>query len=244
MTLLDIAKGVIGLTPYRVSRSPPNRFGAIQHFMRRMAGAGHRPDIIIDGGAHSGWFALAAHAAFPEAEIRMIEPQPSCAPILKGLADRHGLHFHPVAITSERKVVRMICDEVGLDTGANIAQAGELGRANLEVQGVSLDELFAADCRSDVRVLLKLDLQGHELEALRGATRLLRSTDLVLTEVSFFVQMADPTIAEIVRFCDEAGFDLYDVVAIAGRRRDDRARQADFVFVRRNTALWADRSWE
>ena len=88
------------------------------------------------------------------------------------------------------------------------------------------------------------DLQGHELLALAGARRILEHVEVVLAEFSFFGQLGEAPVGGLVRFMDEAGFDLFDIASIAGRHRDGRARHGDFVFVRRNTPLWADRSWE
>jgi len=243
MTFRTIAKRLMALTPYRLLRSAPNRFDAIEHFLHHVAKTGYRPHRIIDGGAHLGLFARCARAAFPAAEIHMIEPQPACAAALEKLARQPGFHFHPVALTSERRIVRMAVGGDGPNTGAHIAWVEHQPRASVDVQGDTLDALFAPQDGPQAWTFLKLDLQGHELPALRGAARLLERVDLLLTEVSFFTQFDEPTIAGIVGFLNDAGFDLYDVVSIAGRGRDDRARQGDFVFARRNTPIWTDRSW-
>lgn len=79
--------------------------------------------------------------------------------------------------------------------------------------------------------------------ALRGASQLLPKVDVVLLEVSFFQQLGEPTIPDVVSFFDTAGFDLFDIAALSGRTRDDRLKQGDFVFVRRGTDLWSDRGW-
>ena len=92
-------------------------------------------------------------------------------------------------------------------------------------------------------MLLKLDLQGYELEALAGGERTLAATDVVLTEVSFFAQAYEPPIARLVAFLAARQFELYDICALGGRRRDGRARQGDFVFARKGSALSADTRW-
>lgn len=131
----------------------------------------------------------------------------------------------------------------GGDTGAHIVWPANRHEANLVVQGTTLDELFSARCSQGDRILLKLDLQGHELLALRGASQLLPKIEVVLLEVSFFQQLSEPTVPEIVAFFDAAGFDLYDIAALSGRTRDGRLKQGDFVFAKRNTYLWSDKGW-
>jgi Methyltransferase FkbM domain len=90
---------------------------------------------------------------------------------------------------------------------------------------------------------LKLDLQGYELQALHGAGSALDHVDAVLTEASFYAQSYEPSIAELISFFNDRGFDLHDIGAVAGRARDGRARQADLLFVRRGARLAMDRSW-
>jgi FkbM family methyltransferase len=239
--LRDLAKALISLTPYTISRNPRNRFDAMGDFLRHLVSIGYRPRLIVDGGAHLGWFARQARACFPEADIHMVEPQPACASALRNLCEKPGFYFHPLALTSERKSIRMVCDS-GPDTGAHVAAAVD-PRANVDVQGETLDNLLGARVGDTDRVFIKLDLQGHEIEALRGAKVLLPHVEIVLTEFSFFTQLDEATVPEIVRFFDERGFDLFDIVSVSQRNRDGRARSGDMVFVRRGTPLWADRSW-
>jgi hypothetical protein len=67
--------------------------------------------------------------------------------------------------------------------------------------------------------------------------------EVVLIEVSFFAQAYEPSIATLVGFLDQKGFDLHDVASVSGRTRDNRARQADLVFVNRSSDLCRDASW-
>jgi hypothetical protein len=82
------------------------------------------------------------------------------------------------------------------------------------------------------------------LRALHGAIETLATTDVVLSEISFFAQDYEPPIAALVGFLSEHGFELYDVASVYARPRDDRPRQGDFIFVRRRCSLAVDRSWD
>jgi hypothetical protein len=157
------------------------------------------------------------------------------------MARQRGWTFHACALGDQVGSVWMVC-EATPTTGAHVTSVEE-GAVN--VPASTIDALFASRLRlpSDHRALLKLDLQGHELRALRGAMASLPLIELVLVEVSFFRQGPEPSIPELVNFFDEQGFDLFDVVGLAGRTRDDRLRQGDFVFVRRGSDLSADTAW-
>lgn len=91
---------------------------------------------------------------------------------------------------------------------------------------------------------MKLDLQGYELHALRGAKRLLPLVEAILAEVSFYAQSFEPPIATLVAFMEANGFQLYDIAALAGRARDNRLFQGDLVFVNKASRLLEDTRWE
>ncbi len=236
--ITSLAKRLMALTPYRVSRRRENRFDATHSCLPHLRELGYTPRLIIDGGAHLGAFSEAAHVTFPEAEIHLIEPQPACRAPLEALARQRGWVFHPCALSDHTGTVRMACD-VKPSTGAYVATTAE---ATVDVPAATIDSLLDARLTFEHHALLKLDLQGHELRALRGAAASLAKIDVALVEVSFFQQGA-PTIPEIVGFFDEKGFDLFDIVGLAGRTRDGRLRQGDFVFVRRGSILAADTAW-
>jgi FkbM family methyltransferase len=236
--IASLVKRLVALTPYRISRRRENRFDATHSCLLHFREMGYVPSLIIDGGAHLGAFAEAAHKTFPEAELHLIEPQPACRAPLETLTSQRGWVFHACALSDHTGTVRMACD-VKPSTGAYVATTGE---ATVDVPAATIDSLLGAHLNSGHHALLKLDLQGHELRALRGAETSLPKIDVALVEVSFFQQGA-PTIPEIVSFFDEKGFDLFDIVGLAGRTRDGRLRQGDFVFVRRGSLLSADNSW-
>jgi len=243
----QLVKKLLALTPYRISRSASNRFEEIAHCLVSLRRFGYKPRRIIDGGAHLGSFALEAHTLFPDARIDMIEPQAACRSALEALAKARGFVFHPFAISIEQGSTRLVCGNVP-NTGANIIRENDV-LENTDADAVeivkvtTLDSLFPGEIPGGDRLLLKLDLQGHELLALKGGPRTLGSAEVVIVEVSFFRQRDEPTIPELIGFFDANDFDLFDVAGLAGRTRDDRLRQGDFVFVRRGSALSADTAW-
>ena len=241
----ELVKRLMALTPYRLISGAPNRFQEIDGCLARLQQRhGYRPRVIIDGGAHLGSFALAANALFPEAQVHLVEPQPACRSGLERLVASHGFILHPYALSDRAGTARFMCQATP-NTGAYLAW-NDAHKTDYEVQVETrtLDQLFAEGLTPADRTLLKLDLQGHEMIALAGAKALLPAVEVVLTEVSFFQQIAEPKIPELIGFFDRAGFDLFDVAALSGRTRDDRLRQGDFVFVRRGSAISADTGWE
>jgi FkbM family methyltransferase len=229
-----------------VARSAPNRFAAIPVALAHLHSRGFRPTFVIDGGANVGRWTSTAHALFAGASFHMVEPQPGCAPVLEDVCRRlPRVSLSAVALAApgvER--VRMIGVEPGGHSeGAFVTDDPKAQTTTLPAS--TLDALFADRVTPDDRVFLKLDLEGQELNALRGAERLLPAVDVILCEVHFF----DPyhsgcaVFGEVAAFLSARGFDVYDIAALMPRARDGRLNVGDVVFARRESPLCEDVSW-
>ncbi len=231
----------IGLRVTR--RGLANRFQAIDECLNRMKESGYDPRVVIDGGANVGQFYSLSKRVFSRAHYHLIEPQPACAErLLRLVAKRPAVtEFHKVGITEPG--VASLRMTGGGTTGAFAVKDHE--PADFEVAATTLDSIFAERIHADDRLLLKLDLESHELKALRGARSLLEVTEVVLVEVAFFdfENWGRPLFTEVLNVMSGAGFELYDFATLAGRPRDQRLRLGDVFFVRRGTLLCADNSW-
>jgi hypothetical protein len=93
--------------------------------------------------------------------------------------------------------------------------------------------------------LLKLDVQGYELEVLKGAEKALRQMSAILIEVNFIdIHKGAPLIDELVLFLRDKGFVAYDICALTRRPLDQALWQADFIFVPRHSELRSDKRWQ
>lgn len=213
-----------------------------------LARFGFEPTRIIDAGANVGDFAIMAHAHFPQARIHMIEPQPACAEALGKLCRRTGFSFHPFALVAPEhsgKTIGFLVTPGAVTTGARVGEGSELGEVErVDVEARSLDDVMASELDQEELLLLKMDLEGHELQALKGASRVLQSTQVVLAESALFGDPA-PTNSplQLATFLAEHGFTLYDVLSISGRPRDKRARQCDLLFVKNSSPISLDQHW-
>jgi hypothetical protein len=81
---------------------------------------------------------------------------------------------------------------------------------------------------------------------LEGARALLQRVEVIVSEFWMFRidDEAMATLPELVAALEQAGFVLYDVGALHGRRSDERLMSGDAIFVRRNSPLVASSSWE
>jgi FkbM family methyltransferase len=245
MQIKAILKRALQNSPFRViRRGLGNRFQAIDDLLANLNRRRFSPSYVIDGGANVGEFSKLARRIWPDAVVHMIEPQQSCRPALEELCRGSRFKMHMVALGDKTGAISLAADSETTSTGAHIIEnlAAATGPI-IEVPVVTLDDLFLSELITVGPILLKMDLQGYELHALRGGSRSLQLIDAILMEVSFYAQAYEPSVSTLVRFMDESGFELHDIGALSGRSRDSRAHQADFLFVKRGTLLAQDTSW-
>jgi FkbM family methyltransferase len=146
-----------------------------------------RGDVVVDVGAHVGFFTLlAAKLVGPEGEVRAFEPVPANFDALElNLAMNGYTWVSPLraAVSDAPGDLSLGLDEprlVGAST-ADFSVGGEL--SSVTAPAVTLDDVLGADRR--VR-LLKIDAEGHEPHVLAGAARILESSppEAILFEVN------------------------------------------------------------
>jgi FkbM family methyltransferase len=192
---------------------------------------------VVDIGANRGQFALAARRAFPGARILSFEPLSAPAARFRSVFAGDALtSLKQVAIGPQRRQATMHIS--GRDDSSSLLPIGErqaamfpgtaeVGTATIDV-GPLDSFIAAADMVSPA--LLKLDVQGFELQALQGCESLLDRFDYVYVECSFIELYAGQAVAhEVVAWLEARGFRLSGTHNMT-RDASGREVQADFLF--------------
>lgn len=191
---------------------------------------------VVDIGANRGQFALVARRCFPTARIISFEPLSAPAQIFRrGFKGDDRVSLHEAAI-SPKAGVRDIYISARDDSSsllpitenqvALFPGTAEHSRASIKVAPLSsiVTEEIAAPA------LMKMDVQGYELEALKGAEDLLRAFRYIYVECSFRELYEGQSLAdEVVIWLVGRGFRWRGVYNIT---YDDQghAIQGDFMF--------------
>jgi FkbM family methyltransferase len=210
--------------------------------MAAMRRRGFNPRVAIDVGAYSGEWTVSFRHWFPKTRVLMVEPQPSQKERLQALAHVHsGVEFAPVLL-GPAAAAGVIFYQA--ETGSSVLRdPGNTAALPAAMEMTTLDAVTRGTpfARAD---FLKLDVQGYELEVLKGAEEVLHSAEAVMMEVNLIgVYQGAPLVDEAVAYMAARGFRVYDVCTFFRRPYDNALWQMDMIFVRATSPLMASTRW-
>jgi len=149
------------------------------------------PRVIFDIGAHIGTWTLLVKALFPNSDVHAFEPlEQHAGKFRASVGGIPGITLHEVALGAEGVCAKMHVNDFS-DTSSvlELTQIGHqewrLSKVNeLALKLRSLDQ-YVAEYRIPFPDVIKLDVQGFELEVLKHAANVLAHTKAVIAEVSF-----------------------------------------------------------
>ena len=179
---------------------------------------------LWDVGARGGIDPLFAPFAFAVDAVGF-EPDPEAFPSLRPTGAWRSERFYETAIgaASGRATLNIPTDPAGasfLDHDPAVGRRYGLGalfdvQQRLEIGLLSMDDAVAA-LGIPAPNLLKLDVEGLELDILRGGTTQIAGLAAVKAEVSFIAQRRNQPLAhEMIAFMGERGFCLAGIVGPA-----------------------------
>lgn len=194
---------------------------------------------VVDVGANRGQFALVARWLLPESQIFSFEPLPGPAASFRAIfaadprVDLHEAAIGPDAAYSTIHISRRDDSSSLLSITARQSAffrgTDEIGTAKVKV-GPLRD--FVVEGQIEPPALLKLDVQGFELQALHGCESLLHRFAHVYVECSFVELYAGQALAdEVIGWLRVRGFKLRGMYNPANDK-EGRVVQADFLFSR------------
>jgi FkbM family methyltransferase len=175
-----------------------------------------RPNVIFDVGAHVGTWTLLSKSILPEATIHAFEPLPHHVDELeRNIATLSGVYVHKIGLGSHRHVAEMrITNRSDASSILELTAHAEVTYGLSEVkllaiQVETIDGLIEKGA-APLPDLIKLDVQGFEIEVLRGAQYALRRCAWVICEVSFEEYYAgQPLFHDVAKLMGECGFRVH-----------------------------------
>ncbi len=178
--------------------------------------------IIFDVGANIGQSITLFRKAFSQSTIHSFEPNPETFITLeKNWGHDKAIFLHPKALNSKTGTVPFFVTNVSEASSfllphpklIKLSSGNKYDSKKIEVEGIILDQFCMENGIAAIDVL-KLDVQGAELEVLKGAERLLglEAVSLLYVEMNFAETYSNQVVFEdFLVFCVRYGYKLWDI---------------------------------
>jgi FkbM family methyltransferase len=229
-TLKGTARRLTRALGYEVYRTGTFR-RYLDQVLEHTARLGFEPQTVIDVGVAYGTDPL--YETFPRARHLLIEPIREFEPNLEAISERFDADFVLAAAGAEPGTTQL---NIHRNPGCHSkfpVRAGDLATTEpRSVPMITLDEVCEEKGLAGP-YLIKVDVEGAELEVLKGSQEVLNSAELVLLEVSLFeLWPGAPQLHDVVRFMKATGFVAYDIYGATLRPLDAALAQVDMAFVK------------
>ena len=163
-------------------------------------------DWVVDIGAHKGafsyWF---LEAVGPKGRVFAFEPQPLLAARLAKLAvSRGNLQVENAGVSSKAERRELFLPDKETSAAASLEKLAGRDDRSLQVETKTLDEYFAR--RTMPISLMKIDVEGHEMQVFQGAVQLLKQDRPALIFECEQRHLTKTTIHDVFHYLEELGY--------------------------------------
>jgi FkbM family methyltransferase len=193
----------------------------------------------MDVGAFVGDWARICLDIFPSSRIACIEPQDAPQQQLQRLAAAN-----PRVHVLQTLLGRTVIDDVPfleIGSGSSVLAQAPIGHGK---PMTTIDALIDSGVCNPPE-LLKLDVQGYEMEVLEGYRRNFDSCQVIQCEVSLMpLNEGSPLIHEMIDYLYARGFMMFEVTELIRAPSDGALWQVDAMFCRVDSPLRSQRALE
>jgi FkbM family methyltransferase len=199
-------------------------------------------DQVIDIGANDGQFASESSQVFTSSSYHCFEPIPSVFTSLKNRFDNNSsFHFYNFALGSEDGTGTINLNEYS--PSSSILEMEKLHKDSFEFtknsskQDIVIKRLddFIDVIRPTTHTMVKIDVQGYEMQVLLGGASFIKLSKVVIIEMSFEQLYKDqPLFNEVYTELYNLGFSYHGNLEQLTSPATNEILQADCIFVNRN----------
>jgi FkbM family methyltransferase len=216
---------------------------AMEDALAHLASLGFAPGVIADVGASNGSWSIRASRHFPAAQFYLFEPlRENERPLAQLAASDARFHYFLTALGAEtgESTIYATPDR---DGSSILYWDGQDDARRRAIPITTLDALIG-EGRVAPPDLVKIDVQGFELEVLKGAAIALKSAQALIIEVSLYEFLHQtPRAHEVIAFLAARDFYLFDVAGMLRRPYDNSLGQMDLVFAAAASPIAASKRW-
>jgi FkbM family methyltransferase len=198
-------------------------------------------DLVLDVGANQGYYVRELRAAGYTGRAISFEPgQAQFALLSQAAAADPRWSVHQLGLSDESGTAELalagVFSSVLRSNDSLLTIWPEATSAGTEVIPLArLDDLPDVTRELSHKTLLKIDVQGTEMQVLAGAAEALANVDMIEIELTITpLYDGQPLMVEVLRYLDDRGFDLVDLDLVSRNFRTGHNFQFDGILVRRH----------
>lgn len=194
------------------------------------------PEVILDVGVANGTSEL--YNTFPQSHFILFEALKEFIPDMqKHKQNINNMDIEVCALGSKNGTIDI---NVHPDlVGSSIYLENEDSNVNGDKRTIdmkTLDSFKEQYGLLNKSILLKIDVQGAEIDVLDGAKEIFNNIDVLILEISLFDFFDNKLeFVDIINYMDRKGFVVYDIFSFSNRPLDSALAQVDIAFVKRES---------
>jgi FkbM family methyltransferase len=208
----------------------------LENFFALWKRIGTKPSHIIDVGANHGNWTRSALKYFPESSFLLVEPQERLNCFLEDLTSNRKIRILNVGISDAEGTLKLALPT--RDDSASFRPDAIENNPNVEVRVTTLDSLVKDSC--PLPQICKIDAEGFDLKALKGAVSLLGVTEVFLVETAVCASGLENTMDRVISFMSEHNYRVFDITDLNQSLRDSALWLAEVVFVKNDSSIWRE----
>jgi FkbM family methyltransferase len=245
----SLVKKALGMAGYEIKKIVKQEnhvwerpVGDMRSLLEDLKNRGLNCSMIMDVGANNCHWSRMAKEIFSDAGFCLIEPQVEMKEGLENFCNEFGDSFFILAGAGEKKEVKTLAVWEDL-SGSSFLHVLEDGKERRDLDILTIDSIINGR-KIKIPELIKLDIQGYELEALKGASLTFGETEVFILEVSLFAfEPSMPVFSDVVNFMLERNYVVYDFPGFLRRHYDGALGQCDICFVQKDSFLRNSNRW-
>lgn len=183
--------------------------------------------------------------AFPSSKYSylLIEANPAYAQTV----EKQGADMNAVVekvFCGDHDGLESFITDVTYDPGKASKYSRKMGgeETRTEIPCNTLDTILARH-KLPATYIIKIDVEGAELDVLRGAQGALKNTEAVILETPVILRKSGASsFGEIVAYMHQQGFVVFDIAEMSYHHKNGFLNLANAIFVKKNNELWLQKT--
>ena len=213
--------------------------------IKELLGDSLEPSVAFDVGANNGEWAEVFHSIFPKAKIHCFEPSSKASESLTArFTDNPSIVLENTALSNENGEETLWFDSPGSGLASLIKR--DLSQFGIEYSSSELVRVTTLDSYCSkygvLPVVIKLDIEGNELKALKGGESILETVQVIQFEFGGTNIDSRTYFRDFFQFLSTRGFQIYrlgprGLTLIKMAREEDEIFRVTNYFARREPSI-------